>query len=208
LSGIVRSGSAISFFKKFVKDTHAEIVDIGCGDGTFLNQLSEAGYRNVWGVDIIRYPSLESLRVKFVDVSSGDLPWRDATQDAITAWEVFEHVENPRLLVREIHRILKPNGFLFVSLPNVFHLMSRLMFLGQGNFPRWKEKNDHYNVFSHHVFNKVFLGRFELTKKSFCCPEIGKGLFNSVTSRLKFLDRYLPENELFGRFVVYILRSR
>jgi len=207
-SGIVDSGRALKLFLSGVKDQGAKIVDVGCGNGTFLAQLNESGYTNVFGVEAVQYPVLKKFQIKFIDVCFERLPWQGASCDAVTTWEVFEHIDNPRHLAREIHRILKPGGFLFISLPNVFHLMSRLMFLRQGNFPRWTDKNDHWNIFTNQVFKKLFLADFDLVKKTYYIPEIGKGFLHSIVSRLKFLNRYLPEGELFSHFVVYILRKK
>ena len=207
-SGIVDSGRALEFFLGYIKDKKAKIVDVGCGNGAFLAQLKEQGFQNIFGVEAIHYPMLEKFQIKFVDVSLERIPWENSSCDAATIWEVFEHIENPRHLIREIHRILKPGGFLFVSLPNIFHLMSRLMFLRQGNFPRWTDKNDHYNIFTNHIFKKLFLTHFDLIKKTYCAPEIGKGFLHPIVSRLKFLNRYLPENGLFGHFIVYVLRKQ
>ncbi len=207
-SGIVSSGRAFEFFKTYVKDKSATVVDVGCGNGAFLSKLMDSDYANISGVEAVEYPMLKKFLVKFVDICSERLPQKNASCDAATAWEVFEHIENPRHLIREIHRILKPGGFLFISVPNVFHLMSRLMFLRQGNFPRWTDENDHYNIFTNQVFKKLFLKEFDLIKKTYYLPEIGKGFLHPIISRLKFLDRYLPENELFSHFVVYILKKR
>ena len=38
--------------------------------------------------------------------------------DVVTMWDVLEHVENPKKIVNEIHRILKHNGMVFIYVPN------------------------------------------------------------------------------------------
>lgn len=47
------------------------------------------------------------------------LPFRDSTFDVVTMLEVFEHVQDdPRRMLTEIHRVLKPNGYLYIGTPN------------------------------------------------------------------------------------------
>lgn len=206
-SGIVHSLRALEFMKRYVPDVHARIVDVGCGNGAFLAQLALNGYTNLSGVEAIEYPMPKKFPVARADASSERIPGTNASYDAATAWEVFEHLENPRHALREIHRILKPGGFLLVSMPNVFHIMSRLMFLRQGNVPRWTAANDHYNIFTRHIFQKVFLRDFELVHVAYHRPEIGKGFLHPVVSRLTFLNRFLPENAFFSHFIVYVFRK-
>ncbi len=207
-SGIVRSGRAAELFIRYVPDADVQVVDVGCGNGAFIRQLCEHGYASVSGVEAVRYPASGDLPVVTADVSRDLLPWRDGSCGAVTAWEVLEHLENPRHLVREAHRVLAPGGCLFVSLPNALHLMSRLMFLRQGNLPRWTAANDHYNIFTRDVFRKIFLKEFALLEIAYHRPEIGKGFLHPITSRLTFLNRFLPENALWSHFIIYVLKKR
>jgi len=54
------------------------------------------------------------------------------TFDGICAIEVLEHMENPLAALRNFDRLLRPNGLLIVSTPNVTHPWSRLRFLVKG----------------------------------------------------------------------------
>jgi len=49
------------------------------------------------------------------------LPFKDSSFDCIMAIEVFEHLENPEKFVQEAHRILNTSGFIFLSIPFMFH---------------------------------------------------------------------------------------
>ncbi|MFM2294888.1 MAG: hypothetical protein RLZZ350_1301, partial [Verrucomicrobiota bacterium] len=62
------------------------------------------------------------------------LPFADAQFDLLSCWETMEHFNfNPVGFVRELHRVLKPGGQAFITVPNVASLETRLKLLcGQG----------------------------------------------------------------------------
>jgi SAM-dependent methyltransferase len=110
------------------------VLDAGCGIGYGAAILNEAGARVV-GVDasaeaIARaragYPGPDYL---VGDVLS--LPFADASFDVITCLEVIEHVDDPQRLVRELARMLRRGGALFLSTPNA--RMERLHERGIGS---------------------------------------------------------------------------
>ena len=82
----------------------------------------------------IRCERLDLLRVLARrEDSSGRLPYADASFDAVISFETMEHFNfNPVLFARELHRILKPNGRAFITVPNQAKLENRRrLFLGQ-----------------------------------------------------------------------------
>lgn len=56
--------------------------------------------------------------VQFVCGDATQLPFADAFFDAVTMFDVLEHIPNDRLAISEALRVLKPNGFLLVSTPD------------------------------------------------------------------------------------------
>ena len=99
------------------------IMDFGCGQGSLLSVLSESfSVSNLSGCDIsdqlcenarIKVPSAD---VRVADLE--DLPFKDNSIDCGFATEVLEHMETPVKALKEIHRVLKPNSKLLISLPN------------------------------------------------------------------------------------------
>lgn len=97
---------------------NAKILDIGCRDSSFLQGFIEK-YPNrisyALGVDITdrgfnNYEYCKPIELKVMDCSNGiDLP--DEGFDFVFSKDMFECVSDKDLLVKEIHRILKPNGF-------------------------------------------------------------------------------------------------
>ena len=116
-----RSDYLLGLMKKHLNQG-CRVLDIGCASGVFVDKLNKAGYaaRGVdWSRDAILYAS-NNMRGKF-RVSNADLSGVRGYQiyDAIVASHIIEHLENPFSMLRGIQRLLKTDGLLFLTLPNL-----------------------------------------------------------------------------------------
>lgn len=97
-----------------------KLLDVGCGDGLFLNRMSRWG----WTVDGVDFDgkAIQNAKAKYgLTLRHGDLHgahFADATFDAITLSHVIEHVPDPINLMVEVRRILKPGGRVVLTTPN------------------------------------------------------------------------------------------
>lgn len=111
----------------------ARLLDGGCGLGDWTLHFTRAGFPTL-GLDISR-ATIELLRAKFpeIEFAVGDiratgLP--DASVDGYFSWGTFEHFQDGLgACVREAHRVLKPGGWLFVSVPfdNLRHSLRAIL---------------------------------------------------------------------------------
>lgn len=110
----------IERIKKYLQN--GKWLDYGCADGGYTSALLGAGAASVCGVDVLpdrvdaaskSHPSLS-----FYLSSNGRLHFANATFDGVFMNEVFEHVADEELVLREIHRVLKPRGLLILLSPN------------------------------------------------------------------------------------------
>ncbi len=79
--------------------------------------------------------SIEKLNLNVIQGSMGEktLPFKDNTFDAVIMNEVFEHLNTNLIsVVNEIKRVLKPNGKVFISTPNLRSLVGIKNFLVKG----------------------------------------------------------------------------
>ena len=100
-----------------------KILDIGCAYGYFLSACVEAGISEVYGVDVSlaaiqKSKGLERAKVSQLDFSKEESYFDSGSFDAVTAFDVIEHVEDEGFFIRQAYRILKKDGLLFLITPN------------------------------------------------------------------------------------------
>jgi SAM-dependent methyltransferase len=109
------------------------ILDAPCGDGSLAATLRGAGY-DAYGIDM-NASGLALLGSAYSDVNlNARLPFADRSFEAALSVEGIEHLENRVGYVRELHRVLRPNGLLILTTPNIVSLRSRVRFAGSGFF--------------------------------------------------------------------------
>lgn len=110
------------------------LLDIGCGIGGFLEQMSDLGWETE-GLDtdpkVVQICRSSGLAVREGTLESQDYP--DDYFDAVTMKHVIEHIHDPISLLKECKRILKPGGKLVILTPNfesLGHKIFRSQWLG------------------------------------------------------------------------------
>lgn len=156
-SSAVEGGTALAITRAIAREyfptrEKIRLLDVGCGSGSFLATLPPVFEKT--GVD---YNGAAPIRV---NVSYEPLPFPDGSFDIVTAWQVFEHLENPFFAGREIRRVLVLGGLFLMSVPNIKRLYSRLYFFLHGGIPRWSKRNDHIFVPLESVLKKAVLCGF------------------------------------------------
>jgi len=102
-----------------------KILDIGCADGVFTQKIQKkTSAKKVIGVDVL-VPSItwakrhwkNNQNLEFFVGNAHKLKFADDTFDAVYALEVMEHIQDPRLVIREIFRVLKKGGYAIALVP-------------------------------------------------------------------------------------------
>lgn len=97
----------------------SRILDVGCGPGYFLDAMHERGFSDVTGLSVssedIAICKGKKHRVEERDIN---LLWdRDESVDMIWSRHSLEHSPFPYITLLEYNRVLRPNGVLFIEVP-------------------------------------------------------------------------------------------
>lgn len=104
------------------------ILDVGCGDGSFLARMARLGYA-ITGTEIAAPALALAAAVPGIELWRGPLrpdAFPAGHFDAVTIWHVLEHVTEPGELLALCRRFLKPGGHLFLEVPNLGSWQARL----------------------------------------------------------------------------------
>lgn len=131
-------GEQVRIFKiiSFV-GTGNRVLDLGCFDGTIGEILIKNG-NEVYGIDAskkaVKLACEKGIKAKVGNIEE-KFDFEDNFFDIVVAAEVIEHVLDTDFFIDEIKRVLKPNGFLVLSTPNVASLGRRiLLFFGKNPY--------------------------------------------------------------------------
>jgi SAM-dependent methyltransferase len=119
------------------------VLDAGCGDGILTRFLSTR--HSYVGVDFSTRLLLRAVRYHrgvYIRGDLGHLPFSDDSFDVAVSLQVLQYLRRPEEALREISRVLRKDGKLFLSLPNAESFKYRL----QGTPPIQLQRFDHVNM--------------------------------------------------------------
>jgi SAM-dependent methyltransferase len=185
-----------------------ELLEVGCGRGDFLRVARARGF-SVTGCDIFGGRKPVADGITFHDGALKDAKFRDDFFDVVVVRNILEHLFDPNIEINEIKRVLKPQGYLYIKVPNVefeHGLRCRLMYHREYHF----DPPYHLNYFS-----PTSLCRF-LTKARFdfftwCIeeptvhPKWFKHLLRQTGHRLIQISHFLSGGKIFPKPVLACL---
>jgi len=140
------------------------ILDIGCYDGTFLF-LVKNKKNKFYGIETSDYGVRESRKKgiaveRFFIDDKTKLPFKNDFFDLVIAGEIIEHIYDTDFFLREIYRLLKKDGFLLISTPNIASFGRRLMlFFGLNPIieisPNEQNSSGHIRYFTFRTLKKL-----------------------------------------------------
>jgi SAM-dependent methyltransferase len=107
------------------------LLDVGCASGLFLRCATDAGW-NVIGVEPSKTLCNEATttlagRGEVICATLQNSGLHTSSFDAVTIWDVLEHVRDPIEFMNACGALLKPGGHLFVNVPNLDSLQARIL---------------------------------------------------------------------------------
>lgn len=115
----IRFRRILSLIKKYKKN--GKLLDVGCAYGFFASFTSKRNF-DVTGCDISEHAvnkakkCFPNLKIFKKDIQN-KTKFKNNFFDVVTAFDVLEHCKNLTPVLREIKRILKPDGIFFISVP-------------------------------------------------------------------------------------------
>ncbi len=132
------------------------LLDVGCGIGTELRVARARGWRAT-GIELAE-ASLAVARDDGLDVIGeplGQVPLPPSSFDLVTVNHALEHIPHVRAVLGAIRRVLRPDGFLFVAVPNVAAWQHRLRLDRLGGLAF---NDDHYLFFTPDALRRLLAG--------------------------------------------------
>ena len=157
------------------------ILDVGCGDGHFALYIKDK-FNKIFGAEIAKEAAFIAQKQKVftsvMDLNSS-LSYQDNTFDVVTCMDVIEHLLDPDSLIDEIYRVLKPDGQLVLTTPNIRNFRNLYTLIFKGIFPQtspdtfvWGGGHLHFftredikNIFTKAGFKRI---EFSINQDQFC----------------------------------------
>ena len=144
------------------------LLDVGCGPGAGLDAARDAGW-DAWGLDLSADAVARASARHPGHVAKGtleDSPFPPGSFDAITAFDLVEHVYEPRRFAAALAAALKPGGSVLIATPNVDSVLAR------ATGRRWVSYKipEHVTFFSRTTLADCF-GLWSAKYRPLCQPE-------------------------------------
>jgi SAM-dependent methyltransferase len=111
-----RRGLFADFFRRVGPGGGRRLLDVGCGLGQFLVDAEREGWRPT-GVESSA-AGVAFGRAQGLSIHASTRALGSGAFDAVTLWNVVEFFEDPVAVLRDIRRVLSPDGQIFVRTPN------------------------------------------------------------------------------------------
>ena len=191
----------VEALKKHLAIENAKVLDIGCGSGLFLSLLRRDGAQ-VTGIELSDSRAQYAMTRYNLEIHKQPIEsdfWQKRYEsyfDAVTLWDVLEHVNYPFQTLRSAVHVLKPGGLLLIDTPcrdSFYHQVGEVTYrLSGGKFPTFLNA-----MYSSHLFGH---------KQIFSTREM-KDLFESVGLKLIELRRFHELSFPYEFYLQKLLRS-
>jgi len=129
--------------KRMLPTQLGKILDVGCHAGFITeNILRAVEYQTLDGIDIskqaIKHAKKRIKQGNFVVGDAHKLPYKQNQFDSLFCFEALEHLENPPIVIKEMKRVLKKNGAIYILVPTDNLLFRSNWKLWNQVYPIWK----------------------------------------------------------------------
>lgn len=154
------------------------LLDVGCGDG-ILGMLVRNRFEEIYGVDIsdkaIEVAQRRGIKAYKVNLNVEALPFEDNYFDSITCLGTLQLIYDMNTMLREFNRVLKPDGELVLTVPNMRAYWRIFKLVVLGYFPRTSLDPEGYDGGTLHYF--CYRNLKDLLEKSGFKVMMRRGIF-------------------------------
>jgi ubiquinone/menaquinone biosynthesis C-methylase UbiE len=182
----------------------ANLLDIGCGTGLFVEKYTGSGGHAV-GIDIsgrmIERARCRCGTSEFTIGAGERVPFRDNSFDAVSSLLVFSYLRNPAAMLDEAYRVLRPGGVIAIctlgkklltrGIPTLYHISEKMRVrhvvmknLGE----RYYDESEMYDLFENAGFTDIQIGWC-----SFAHIDMIDPLFSLARRVEPFVERRIPQ---------------
>jgi 2-polyprenyl-3-methyl-5-hydroxy-6-metoxy-1,4-benzoquinol methylase len=202
------------------------ILEVGCGAGCTLMKLKELGKANeIVGIEIDEQVTQELAgtldRLYVGDVETIDLPYTEKYFDYILFGDVLEHLINPRRVLHSYKSLLRDDGYIIASIPNIKNhkILVKLIFFDEFQYTdagildrshlRFFTKKEMVKMFDDEklkVVDLIPLYDEQLGKKHKIFTYLNSKLFWHLSSKQQILIMYFLDSSFHA--VQYIIKAK
>ena len=185
---LLEANYSMDIVQLYLKNDKASFCDVGCGPGTLLVEAKKRGY-SVYGIEPNKrcHKQLDQKGIPF----TGDFfPLKEnvtKTFDCVFLLNTLEHLHDPLNIVKEVKKLIKPKGYIYISVPHIDSFVSRLLREKAGVFGG----HSHIQFFSHITLSNLLQKTgFEVIEYETIITEIGV-----IKNYLSFEDPYFGDGK-------------
>ncbi len=194
-------GKKLKYIEHY-RHERGRLLDLGCATGNFLLFAKELGWQ-VFGVEIVEKAAQiarQQLGSEIITDSLDDPRLATGSMDVITLWDVLEHLPSPRVTLDKISDLLRPDGLVFFSIPNLDSFDRKLF---KSEWIGWDAPR-HFNLYSKTTIQRLLSeSGFEVLDRR--CLLGGKGAFFLSLDRLIQKKKTLEWISRFYSIIGFIL---
>jgi len=185
--------SILRILKKMGKT--GKLLEIGCATGFLLDEAAKSGW-DVHGVELsswaVRY-ARENLKIGSIfEGSLQDKRFETGSFDVIVMKDTLEHIADPRGLLNETRRILKNNGIICITTPDIDSLISRVL------KARW------WGIKQHHIYYFTKKTLFAMLRATGFMPVKNKS-HTRIFSLRYWISRFKSYNKSLHDFFIFLV---
>lgn len=190
-----------------------KVLDVGCALGFFIELLKKKGW-DAKGVELSDDAAQYAKKELGLEVYTGsveEIGFEAGSFDIVTMLDVLEHVVSPNSILKETNRILKKQGLILATVPNVSGAEEK----GIEGLTNFLFAEGHLFNFPLHTFKRLFnINGFNIIAvtslsipKRWVDYEVPKKLFSQIRAVYRKINRFIWNKSMKGRIIVLVAKK-